>query len=148
MAKLEETRNAAAFGFVGVDGESVVTPSAGMGDVIGAAADTAPGPVVDNVEDERRVNADGRMETLGGLPGAIADAGDELAVGAGGMKGEFSAVHGDGVARIDHAADEDLQTLDGGIDEADGSAGRGFLAQDVPGLDRLAEFDVDAAMLD
>ena len=31
---------------------------------------------------------------------------------------------------------------------ADGAAGRGFLAQDMPGFDRLAEFDVDAAMLD
>ncbi len=41
-----------------------------------------------------------------------------------------------------------LQALDRGIDEAHRAADRAFLAQHVPGLQRLADLELDAAMLD
>src|SRR5580692_9286176 len=46
------------------------------------------------------------------------------------------------------ARDLDLQPLDRGIDEAHRGAGIALLAQHVPGLDRLAQFEADAAVAD
>jgi hypothetical protein len=42
----------------------------------------------------------------------------------------------------------DLQALDRGIDIAHGAADRALLAHDVPGLERLPEFELDAALGD
>ena len=63
----------------------------GCADVIRAAADAAAVPGVHDVEDQRRVNTDGRMQATGRLPGAIAHAGHVFAVGAGGMERESDA---------------------------------------------------------
>src|SRR5262245_44464618 len=41
-----------------------------------------------------------------------------------------------------------LQTLDRGIDEARGASGCPLLAQHVPGLERLAQFEPHAAVMD
>src|SRR5580700_1455766 len=43
--------------------------------------------------------------------------------------------------------DFDLQPLDRGIDEAHRGAGIALLAQHVPGLDRLAQLELDAAVM-
>src|ERR1700678_1265900 len=45
------------------------------------------------------------------------------------------------------ALDFDLQPLDRGINEARGLAGNAFLAQDIPRLDRLAQFKPHAGVL-
>ena len=51
-----------ALGLVGVHREVVVAAAARMGDVVRAAAERALGPRVDDVEDQRRVHGDGRMQ--------------------------------------------------------------------------------------
>ena len=83
MAEREEPGMAPALGLVGVDREGLVGQPAGMDDVVGAAADRPFQPGVDRVEDQRRVDRDGRVQARGRLPGAVADARDELAVGPG-----------------------------------------------------------------
>ena len=47
-----------------------------MGDMIGATAEAAPVPGIGDVEDERRVNFDSGLETIGWLPGTEADPGN------------------------------------------------------------------------
>src|SRR5947207_8938046 len=84
------------------------------------------------------------MQALRRLPGTVANAAHELAVRARRLQGQAAAVTGDGVALRDEALHADLQALDRGIDEARGAAGAGLFAQDVPGLDGLPQFDVDA----
>ena len=79
VADAEEARKAAAFGLEGVDREGLVVAAAGVHHVVLAAAETALHPAVDEVEDERRVHADRRVQRRGRLPGAVAHAGDELA---------------------------------------------------------------------
>ena len=144
----EEAVEAAGLGFVGVDGEGVVAAAAGVDDVVAATADGAFVPAVDDVDGEGGVDADGGVQAVGWLPGAVADTGDVFADGAGGMKGDGAAVAGDGVAVADEALGFDLQALEGGVDVADGAAGGAFLAEDMPGFEGGAEFDVDAALVD
>ena len=57
-----EARDASGFGFVGIHREGGVTAATGMGDVIGATADGAAGPGVDDIEHQRCLNADGGMQ--------------------------------------------------------------------------------------
>ena len=51
-----------ALGFERIDGEDLGRASAGMGDMIAAAADRAPGPGVDDVEREGHVGRNGRVQ--------------------------------------------------------------------------------------
>src|SRR5579872_5441337 len=62
--------------FVGVDREGLVIAAAGMGDVIGAAAERPTGPAIVDIEDERRIDREHRMQARARLPGFVADAGD------------------------------------------------------------------------
>ena len=88
MAEIGKAGDSAAFGFIGVDGKALVIAAARVRDVIGAAADGAALPGIHDIEDQRRMDADGGVQARRRLPGAIADAGDELAIGSGGMQGK------------------------------------------------------------
>ena len=79
VAHAEEARQAPALGLVGVDREGVVVAPARMRDVVLAAAERALHPGVDQVEGQRRVHADRRVQRRRRAPGAVAHAGDELA---------------------------------------------------------------------
>src|SRR5437762_8997113 len=57
---------------------------------------------VEDVEHQRRVHGNSRMQTAGGLPGAIADGRDEFAGGAGGMQRDAAAVAGHKMPRRRH----------------------------------------------
>ena len=70
-----------------------------MRDVIGAAAEGAVVPGVDQIEDERRVDRDRRVQAVRRLPRAVADAGDEFALRAGRMQRDAAAIAGDDVPR-------------------------------------------------
>src|SRR6185503_2811926 len=82
----EKAGETAAFGFVAVVRESLMAQTPGMRDVILAAAERAFVPGVVEVEHERGVDADGRLEAVRRLPRAVADAGHAFAVRAGGME--------------------------------------------------------------
>ena len=112
MAVVLEARQAARLGLVGVDRLGVVVAPAGMGDVIDAAAERAAVPGVDEVEGQRRVDRDGRVQAEAGcqaLKRTPATASPERPVGVIGMA---AAVAGDDVAALDEAFGLDLQPLD------------------------------------
>ena len=102
-------------------------------------------PGVDDVEHQRRVHADRRVQRRRRLPGAVAHARDVLAGRAGRVQRHAPAVAGDHVARVDQAAHLDLHPLDRRVDVAGRRAAGRLLAQHVPGLDRLAQLQLDAA---
>ena len=133
---------------VGVDREGVVAAPAGMRDMVDAAADRAARPAVVDVEDQRRVDRQRRVQARRRLPGLEADAGDgNLAV----VGQPSSARRGrckHGVALRVEAFGLDLQPLDRAIDEAHRAADRTLLAHDVPWLQRLAQLKFDAGMID
>ena len=89
-----------------------------------------------------------RMQAARRLPRAIADAGDELADRARRMQRHAPAVARDDVARVGHAGHLHLQPFDRGIHVPDRASGARLFAQHVPRLERLAQFEVDAAARD
>src|SRR5262245_48167854 len=107
-----EARQAARFRFVRVDREGLVVAPTGMGDVIDAAAERVAAPAVIDVEGERGVHVDGRMQRRRQLPGLEADAGDILAGAAGRGERQASSVAGHGMAPGRESVDLDLQPLD------------------------------------
>ncbi|MGY3460293.1 hypothetical protein ACVWW5_005743 [Bradyrhizobium sp. LM3.4] len=62
VAMVLEARQPPRLGLIGVDGLGVVAAAAGMGDVIDAATERAAIPGVDEVEGQRRVHRNGRMQ--------------------------------------------------------------------------------------
>ena len=69
-----EPGQAAAFGLIGVDREDLGIAAAGMGDMIGAAAQAALAPAVPDFDHQRRMRRDGGMQAMGRLPGLEAHA--------------------------------------------------------------------------
>ena len=63
----------AALSLKGVDREGFKVAAAGMRRMIAAAADRAAVPGIDDVECQRHVRLDGRMQACGWQPGASAD---------------------------------------------------------------------------
>src|SRR5580658_9302142 len=76
---------------MGIDGRGLEVAPAGVADMEGAAGDGAVGPEIDELEDQRRMDRDRRMERRGQSPGAKAHAGDELAFRPGRMQGNAPA---------------------------------------------------------
>jgi hypothetical protein len=68
MAMRLEPGKTPGFGFVAVDGEGVIVPPARMGDVVDASTNRATGPVVIDVECQRRIDRQDRMQCGCGLP--------------------------------------------------------------------------------
>src|ERR1700690_4645958 len=78
VADPKESGEAPAFGFERVHGERLVAAAAGMHHMISTTAYRSLHPGVDYIENQRRVNADRRMQCGPGLPGTEAHAGDKL----------------------------------------------------------------------
>ena len=110
MADLEEPGPAAGLGLVGVDGHAVVAAAAGMGDVIGAAADRAA------VHVSTMSKVSGAWTPMVGCrirPAATRGSARRRRIRprAGGMQRQAPAVAGDDVARSS-AVDLDLEAFD------------------------------------
>src|SRR2546422_7041798 len=112
-----------------------------MRDVVRATTQAAPGPRVVEVEGERRMDANRRLQALGWLPGAVTHAGDPFAFRAGRMDREAAAIHREREAVSDEAAGLDLEAFERAIHVADRPAATRLFAEYVPGLERGAEFD-------
>src|SRR5262249_10276707 len=134
--------------FVGVYRKGGVVPPAGVPDVIGAAANGPPRRAVDDVDDQRCVDRDGRMETAWRLPRAVADSAHELALGAGRLERQLHAIARDRKALGHQPANPDLEPFDRGVHVPGGTAGARLLAEHVPRFDRLPELDFDALIDD
>src|ERR1700720_2082050 len=83
MAEILEARQAPRLRFIRVDRQGLVVASARMGNVVDAAPQRAPTPAIENVEGERGVDVDGRMQRRRHLPGLETYAGDVFAGPAG-----------------------------------------------------------------
>src|SRR5882724_455745 len=79
VTEAEKAFKAATFGLKRVDGKDLVVASARVHNMVLATAEAAFHPVVDDIEDERRVHADGRVQCRGRLPRSVAHTCDEPA---------------------------------------------------------------------
>src|SRR5260370_10403983 len=94
------------------------------------------------------MDGEGGMGGGGWRPRLEADARDVLAGSSGRAQWQAAAVAGEDMARGVEALQFDLQALDRGIHEAGGAAARRLFAQDIPGFERLAQLQPDAAVGD
>ena len=113
-----ESRNPPAFGGGRIDRTIVGRAPAGVDDVIGAAGDRTLVPAVVEVEMQRAVNADRRVQARRRLPGAIADAANLLARGAGRLERQLHAVAADEVAASVMPRKPNLEALQRRVDVA------------------------------
>ena len=79
VAVRPESSVAARFGFVGVYRKGVVVAATGMRDVVSATAQRTRGPCIDEIENERRLHTDRRMQRRRWIPRTKAHAGDIFA---------------------------------------------------------------------
>src|SRR6185436_6371155 len=92
------------------------------------------------------MDADGRLQTLRGLPRTVTNPGDRLAVRAGWMQRQTVTIHRQREAVAAEAARFDLEAFDGTIHITHRRAAAGLFAEDVPRLERGAEFDLYVAL--
>ena len=76
MPKGKKARYAATLSLISIDRERLVVATTRMRDVVGAAADRAAIPGIDEVEHQRGVDRNSRMQTRRWLPGAVAHPGN------------------------------------------------------------------------
>src|SRR5262245_5140010 len=148
MAEILEARQAPRLRFIRIDRQGLVVAPARMGNVIDAAAERAAAPAIENVEGERGVDVDGRVQRRRQLPRLEAYAGDVFAGPAGWRQRNEPSVAADGMAAGIKTFDLHLQPLDRGIDKARGDTGGRIFAQHVPRLERVPQFKLDAAVGD
>src|ERR1700722_1421814 len=83
VAVILEPRQPARLRFIGIDRERIIVAPARMRYMIDAAAERAPAPAIENIESQRRMHRDGRVQARGRLPGLEADGGDPFAAAGG-----------------------------------------------------------------
>ena len=136
------------FRLVGIHREGLVVASAGMRHVIDAAAERAPAPGIEDVEGQRRMHVDGRVQGGRQLPGLEAHAGDELARPAGGGQRHAPSIAGHDMPCRVQSFDLHLQPFDRRIDESHRTTDGTLLAEHIPGLERVPKLEPHAAVID
>ena len=112
------------------------------------ACDCAAIPGIDQIDGERRMHADGGMQTGGRLPGAVAHRPHLRALATHRMQRQGMAIDEQRVAPGDQTAGRHLDALDRRIDEAHRATGGPLLAHHRPGLERHAQVDLHTAGLE
>src|SRR5471030_3324943 len=146
MAVTEKSGEPPRLGFVAVHGKRVVAASAGMRDVIGAAAERTLVPSIIKIEAQWRVRFDCRLQTDRRLPRAIAHARDAFAICAGRMQRHAMTVDRDGEALANETVRLDLQAFERAVHVTHRAAAARFFAEDVPRLERGAKFNLQIAL--
>lgn len=80
MTERKKSGQSPAFGFIRIDRKLFKVPASGVGDMIGATGDGSAVPSIVNVEYERGVDSNVRMQTFSRLPGPVSDSTDRLAL--------------------------------------------------------------------
>src|SRR5436305_3840981 len=93
-----EARKASRLCLVGIDGKGLVVATAGMRDIVDAAAQRATAPAIVDIEGEWRLHRHGRMQRGRQLPRLEADAGDILPRTSGRGERNMAAIAGDDMA--------------------------------------------------
>jgi hypothetical protein len=115
-----------------------------MRHIVSAPSDGSLGGDIDQFDDQRSVDRDGRVQAVRGLPGAKTHATHQITVGARGLKGQTPAVARQGITLTHQALRAHLEALDGGIDVPRCASPARLLSQNVPRLDGLAKLNIDA----
>ncbi len=144
VAQAREPGQPPALSFVAVHRKLIVTSAARVHHVILASTERTIHPGVDDVERQRRVRSNCRVQRRRRLPGAIAHASDVLAVPPGRLERYGPAVARDDEAIAREAGDVHLQPLERRVDVARRAACAALFAKDRPRLERLAEGQFDA----
>src|SRR6185369_4092613 len=144
VAKALKASKAPRLCLVGIDREGLVVATAGMRDVVDTSAKRAATPAIIDIEGERRLHLDGRMQRGRELPRLEANAGNIFPRAPGRRERNAAAIAGHDMARGVEPLRLDLQSLDRGIHEARSAADRALLAQHVPWLERLPKLELDA----
>src|SRR5688572_10289000 len=108
MAEWKEPCEPPALGFIRVHRKTLEVAAARMRDVIRTADDCAPRPLIVEIERQRRIDWNRRMQARGWLPRAITNTGDEFAGRAGRREWHATAVARDEVTAVRQAPDLDL----------------------------------------
>src|SRR4051794_29266192 len=94
------------------------------------------------------MHADGWMQPQGRRPRFVAYASDIFATRAGGRHRQGASVAGNNVTIAVHLRGTHLHALDGRVDIARHASGGCLLAENVPGFQRLSQFELHAVTLD
>ena len=146
MAMILEPRLAPRLRLIAVDRHIIIIAPARMRHMIDAAAQRPPVPRIEHVEGQRRIGRQPRVQAIGRRPRLVAHAADRLArhrrSASSARAGRCRRRHGGPATRPRRAH---LQPLGRAVDIAHRAADRAGLAQHVPGLERMADFELDAA---
>src|SRR5882724_646018 len=143
VTEAKKARQAAALGLIGIHWKRRVVESPRMSDVIGATAYTPVVPGVHNIEHERRVETDGRMEATRWLPSPVTHTRYVFTVGTRRVQLKGDPSHGDDVAAVNQTAKLHLDALDRRINITRSAARGRLFSQNVPGFERLAQFQIN-----
>ena len=88
------------------------------------------------------------MQRRGRIPGFEADASDPFPNDSGRVKRDTAPVAEDDVASLGHPENAHLKAFERGIHIARGALTGRFLAEDMPGLEGGAQFEIDPAVVD
>src|SRR3954465_14209805 len=105
-----------------------------MSGVICATTERAFVPAIHDIENERRMNLDRRLKTIGGLPRTETDAGNKLAFIPGGMQRNATSIASHRMPGVRHAGHFHLEPFERRINIADGGACEAFLSENMPRL--------------
>src|SRR5689334_7996818 len=130
MPRAAEARAPSSFGFERVDGTRLVVATTRMRDMVDAARDASACPTIDEIECERRMHLDVRMQAARRLPSAEAHAAHAV-----GLERNRDAVDCDGPSIRRHAFDLDLKSFERRIDIARRTARSRVLTHHVPWLE-------------
>src|SRR3974390_412703 len=107
-----ESGKAAGLCLVGIHREDFVIATARMRDVIHAPAQRLAVPAVIEVERQRSLRGDGRLQRGSEAPSLEADAGDKFTAAPGGNERHETTIADDGVSRGIKTFDFHLQSID------------------------------------
>src|SRR5450631_1473458 len=88
------------------------------------------------------------MQTFGRLPRAIAHPRNRFAMRTGRMEWDATTIAGQQITIAGHPDDLCLHAFDRRIDKASSAAGTRFLAENVPRLSRLPDFEFHPHVID
>ena len=128
MAKGEKARHTAALRFVGIHRKGFIVTPAWMRHVIDTATNRACVPCIENIEYQRRVDGNRRMQTRRGLPRTVPHPGDKLVRRACGVERELPPIARDDVACLSHSGHCYLQAFDRRIDKTHRPSGARLFA--------------------
>jgi hypothetical protein len=129
-----------------VDWKDLMISPPGVADMVGAATHGPATPLVEEVNDQRGMDANGRMEAGWWLPGPIAHPGNKGSRFRGDLQRNPPAIAEQKVPLTDHPGHLNLQSLYRGVNVAYRSPAPWLFPQDMPGFQSLAQLNIHSLL--